>query len=454
MTRTILLALVLLAPIGPLLAADAPAGDPAASASEPVPPADTPPPQLVENPLGPLPVDTPEHEAYAHGHYWLFLVWNLFTFAVLWLMLQSRFASRVRRFAERITRRPNLVVMTCVAIFSTVMQLVSLPLAIGTGWLREKRYGFMNQDLAAWMGDRGKQFLVSLAIRLLLVTLLYLAMRRLGRAWWVPGAALTIACTIVGIAVAPVFVDPLFNTFTPLQDQDLRRDILDLAHGQGIPADEVYQMDASRQSEHNNAYVTGLLGTQRIVLYDTLLKRFAPREIRAIMGHEMGHYVLHHVWRTVGVVVPIILLGFLFVDRLARRLIASHPRWDIRRIEDPASIPVVVMIALLFTVLTGPLVATYSRHQESAADRFALEVTRDPEAAASTFAKFGRYDLSEYEVHPLIEALLFTHPSVNNRIRRAQAWARAHPEAAPAAPASTAPASGAAPVDPAAAAGN
>jgi len=342
-------------------------------------------------------------------------------------MLQSRFASRVRRFAEGITRRPNVMVMWCVAIFSVVLQIVSLPLAIGTGFLREKRYGFMNQDFGAWMGDRGKHFLVTLCVRLLLVMLLYVLIRRLGRGWWVPGAAVTIALTIVGVAVTPVFVDPLFNTFTPLEDRDLRRDILELAHSRGIPAEEVYQMDASRQSEHNNAYVTGLLGTQRIVLYDTLLKRFAPREIRAIMGHEMGHYVLRHVWKTVAFLVPFILIGFLFVDRMARRLIDSHPRWDIRRLEDPAALPLVVLLALLYTLLTGPAIAAYSRHQESAADRFGLELTRDPEAAASTFAKFGRYDLSEYEVHPLIETLLFSHPSVNNRIRKAQAWARAHP---------------------------
>jgi STE24 endopeptidase len=387
-------------------------------------------PALVENPLGPLPVDTPEHEAYAHGHYWLFLVWNVFILGFLWVLLQSRFASRVQGWVERLTRRPNLKVAACVAIYSAALWLVSLPLAIATGYAREKRYGFMNQDFAAWMGDRGKQFVVSLVVRLLLVTLLFVLMRRLGRAWWVPGAALTIACSILGIVIAPVFIDPLFNTFTPLRDQALRTEILDLAHRQGIPADEVYEMDASVQSEHNNAYVTGLFHTQRIVLYDTLLKRFAPREIRAVMGHEMGHYVLHHIWKTVAFLVPIILLGFLLADRVTRRLIASHPRWDIRRIEDPAAVPALALVALLYLLATGPAIATFSRHQESAADRFGLEVTRDPEAMASSFIKFGRYDLSEYEAHPLIELLLFSHPSVDNRVRQAQAWARAHPGSA------------------------
>jgi STE24 endopeptidase len=401
-----------------------------AAADEP-PPAGAP--ALVEDPLGPPPVDTPEHEAYAHGSYWLFLAWNLFTLGFLWVLLQSRFASRVQGWAERMTRRPNLKVMTCVAFYSATLWLVSLPLAIATGFLREKRYGFMNQDLAGWMGDRGKQFVVSLLVRLLLVTLLYLLMRRLGRSWWMPGAVLTIGCSILGIVVAPVFIDPLFNTFTPLHDQALRSEILDMAHRQGIPAHEVYEMDASVQSEHNNAYVTGLFHTQRIVLYDTLLKRFAPREIRAVMGHEMGHYVLRHIGKTVAFLAPIILLGFLMVDRAARRLIASHPRWDIRRIEDPASLPVVALVALLYLLLVGPAIATFSRSQESAADRFGLEMTRDPEAMASSFIKFGRYDLSEYEAHPLIEFLLFSHPSVDNRVRQAQAWAHAHPGSVPAA---------------------
>ena len=420
---------VALVTIGFAAAADAP---PPAAQTAPAPPAAAP--TLVENPLGPLPVDTPEHEAYAHGHYWLFLAWNLFTLGFLWALLQSRFASRVQGWAERLTRRPNLKVMVCVASFSAMLWLVSLPPAIATGFFREKRYGFMNQDFAGWLGDRGKGFLVSLVVRLLLVTLLYLLMRRLGRSWWVPGAVLTIGCSIVGIVIAPVFIDPLFNTFTPLHDQALRADILDLAHRQGIPAHEVYEMDASTQSEHNNAYVTGLFHTQRIVLYDTLLKRFAPREIRAVMGHEMGHYVLHHIWKTVAFLVPIVLLGFLLVDRAARRLIASHPRWDIRRIEDPASVPVVALVALLYLLAVGPAIATFSRHQESKADSFGLDVTRDPEAMASSFIKFGRYDLSEYEAHPLIELLLFSHPSVNNRVRQAQAWARAHAESAPAEP--------------------
>jgi len=389
-------------------------------------------PSLVENPLGPPPRDTPEHEAYAHGSYRLFLLWNLFTLALLWFLLQSRFAAGVQRWAERLTRRANLKVAACVVVFSATLWVLSLPLAIVTGFVREKRYGFMNQGFDGWIGDRGKQFLVSLLVRLLLAPLLYLLMRRIGRAWWLPGAALTIACTVFGIVVTPVFVDPLFNTFVPLRDQSLKQEILDMAHREGIPADEVYEMNASRQSEHNNAYVTGLLGTQRIVLYDTLLKRFAPREIRSVMAHEMGHYVLRHIWKTVAFLTPLILLGFFLVDRTARRLIAAHPLWDIRRIEDPASLPVVALAALLYLLAMGPAIATYSRHQESEADRFGLELTRDPEAAASSVIKFGQYDLSEYEAHPLIELLLFSHPSVNNRVRAAQAWARAHPGSVPA----------------------
>jgi STE24 endopeptidase len=193
----------------------------------------------------------------------------------------------------------------------------------------------------------------------------------------------------------------------------------------------VYQVDASRQSEHTNAYVAGLLGTQRIVLYDTMLKRFTPREIRSVMGHEMGHYVLHHVWKTVAFAALLVVPGLWLVDLLARRVIRARPSWGIGGLEQPASMPLLLLLLSLGLVAARPAISTYSRWQERSADRFGLDVVRDPEAAASTFRKFAEHDLSELNVHPFIETALYTHPSGANRIRFAQQWAAAHGSAAP-----------------------
>jgi STE24 endopeptidase len=279
------------------------------------------------------------------------------------------------------------------------------------------------------MGDQAKARAVSIVVQAIFFPILYIVIRRLGRSWWLPGAALAIVFVIIGQVVAPVFIMPLFNTFTPLEDDALRREILELAHAQGIPAGEVYQVDASRQSEHTNAYVAGILGTQRIVLYDTMLRRFTPREIRFVMGHEMGHYVMHHVWKTVAFIGAFIVVGLWLVDVAARRIIPARPGWGIGGIEQPASLPLVLLLLSLVSIAARPAISTYSRWQEHASDRFGLDVVRDPEAAASTFRKFSLIDLSELNVNPAIEFLLYTHPSGANRIRFAQEWAAAHGQA-------------------------
>src|SRR5207245_2202748 len=167
---------------------------------------------------------------------------------------------------------------------------------------------------------------------------------------------------------APVFIAPLFNTFEPLKDAQLRSEILAIAKREGIPANEVYQVDASRQSSHHNAYVAGLLGTQRIVLYDTVLKSFAPREIKTIMGHEMGHYVLHHIWKTVAFLAVLLLPVFYIVDRVSRRLIERRPDLGIAAISDPSSLPLIALVSIVLLFLAGPAIATFSRMQERQAD--------------------------------------------------------------------------------------
>jgi STE24 endopeptidase len=312
-------------------------------------------------------------------------------------------------------------------LFSLLNVAASFPLGFYAGFVREKRYGFLNQDLGGWLLDQTKGLAVGLVLQAILLPILYWAIRRWGRSWWLPGAALTIVFVVLVQAVFPIVIAPLFNTFEPLRDESLKQDILTLAHAQGIPADQVYQVDASRQSEHNNAYVAGLLGTQRIVLYDTLLRRFTPREIRSIMGHEMGHYVLHHIWKSTAFASVLVVIALLIVDRAGRRIIRARPGLGIRGLEEPASLPLVVLLLSVLMIPARPIISIYSQAQESAADRFGLEVVKDPEAAASTFLKFGRYDLNERHVHPIIEKILLTHPSVAHRVETARAWAGSHP---------------------------
>ncbi len=390
------------------------------------PEATAPAPRMVEHPLGEIPQDDPLMESYSHGNYVLYVIGFLWTLGSLGLIVFSGFGSTLQAWSGRFGRSPGLKVAACAALFTLVTFLAQLPLAFYRGYARERSYGFANQTLAGWIGDQGKGLLVSFVLEPIFFVVLYAAMRRFERRWWVAGACLAILSAILVVAVAPVYIAPLFNTFEPLKDAGLRSEILAMARREGIPADEVYQVDASLQSSHNNAYCAGLLGTERIVLYDTLLRSFTPREIKAVMGHEMGHYALHHVWKTIGFLATLILPGFFLLDRVSRRLIERRPGLGIVAISEPSSMPLIVLVLSVFLFLASPVIATFSRIQEHQADRFGLEATRDPVAAASALLKFGRLDLDEYHVNPWIEALLYEHPSLERRVRVAQEFARRH----------------------------
>ena len=233
----------------------------------------------VENPLGDVPPDDPGMESYSHGNYLLYLVDILWSAAFLAIVVFSGFAATLQEWAGKAGRSPNRRVAIYAVLFALVTFAGGFPLDVYAGFLREKAYGFANQTFAAWLGDRGKRLLVSAIVQAIFFVILYVTIRRLGRRWWVAGSILAVLFVILVMAIYPVFIAPLFNTFEPLKDARLRAEILEMARREGIPADEVYQVDASRQSSHDNAYVAGLLGTQRIVLYDTILEQFTPREI-------------------------------------------------------------------------------------------------------------------------------------------------------------------------------
>jgi Zn-dependent protease with chaperone function len=389
-------------------------------------PGNAEPPALVSHPLADVPPDDPIMEAYSHGNYVLFLVEYLWSAALLAVIVVSGFGATLLVWAGRAGGPAGLRVAIYAGLFGLVTFLGNLPLRVYASFVREKEYGFARQTFAAWLGDRGKGLVVGLIVQTVFLVILYAAIRRFGRLWWMAGAFLTVLFTILVVAITPVFIAPLFNRFEPLTDRALRAEILEMARREGIPADEVYEVDASRQSGHNNAYVAGLLGTERIVLYDTLLRNLHPREIKAVMGHEMGHYVLHHVWKTVAFLSLLIVAGAFLIDRISRRIIERRPGLGIPALDEPSSLPLMAFVLTALLFFAGPLLATFSRAQEQEADRFGLEVTNDPAAAASAFLKYGRLDLDEYHVSPWIETLLYTHPSLARRIGMAQDYARRH----------------------------
>ena len=256
-------------------------------------------------------------DAYFEGGYWL-LLWDfLYSAAVLLLLLNLGWSAAMRDRAERIAGRLGRGLswsrtgLYWVQMF-TVITIAQFPMLVYEGYVREHKYGLATQSFAPWLGDQVKAFAVNLILFGILLVPLYLVLRR-SRHWWIWGSLVSFLFLVFAVVISPVYIFPIFNTFTRLEDKAIREPILGLARANGIPADDVWVVDASRQTTRVSANVSGLLGTTRITINDNMLKRCSLPEIEAAMGHEMGHYVLHHNYKGVVSLGLITFLGFVFL---------------------------------------------------------------------------------------------------------------------------------------------
>jgi STE24 endopeptidase len=289
------------------------------------------------------------------------------------------------------------------------------------GFFRESQYGLMNQSFAQWFGDQGKGLFLGLLFGGIAVAALFQGVRRQPRAWHLWGAAISVVFVMIDACAGPVFIAPMFNQYTELQDLRIKERILSLARANGIPATGVYEVDASRQSKRISANVSGFLGTERITLNDNLLKRCTPEEVMAVMGHEMGHYVLNHVYKYVLFALVAAAIGFASLRWLLGLSLARlGNRWGIRSIDDPAVLPLAVLILSALSFLFTPVGNTYTRIQEYEADIFGLNAARQPDAEAEVALKLGEY--RKLDPTPLEEWLFFDHPSGRTRIYSAMRW--------------------------------
>jgi len=363
-------------------------------------------------------------KAYALGNYLLDGIELVYSGLVLVALLATGLSARMRNRARRLVRFGPLQNAFYWVQFLILTALAAFPLTLYRSYFRERAYGLLTQVLPEWLFDQIKGLLVGCLLGALGVMALYGVVRRTPRSWWLWGSGVALLFLILSIAIAPVFIAPLFNKFTPVQDPALKDRILDMAHRHRVPADDVYQMDASRRTDRISAYVSGMLGTTRIVMFDTTLRRCTPAEIQMIVGHEMGHYVLDHVWKHIAFLGILIVLGFLFVRWGFERAIRRWPRMGIEGIADVAGLPLALLLISIFFVVMTPLTRSWIRVHEQDADDFGLMASREPDAAATTFLKLGEY--RDLEPHPLVEALLYDHPSGRSRILNAMEWKRDH----------------------------
>jgi Zn-dependent protease with chaperone function len=342
----------------------------------------------------------------------LYFVGFVYGVAVLLIILRSGISVRLRDLAGRVTRNRFLVAALFYALVSLVITAMEFPLALYRGFILPHQFDLTDQSLLSWLGDFAKAVGVNIIILAPIAGVTLMIMRHFRR-WWVALWLGSIPLIVLGVVLEPLIIDPLFNKFEPLRDPILRRDLLAEAARAGIEGSRVYQVNASKQTKTMNAYMTGLGPSKRIVLYDTLLQKMDHDEIIATMGHEMGHYVLHHLWKGIAFAVAVSFFGFLIAQWIYER---GLPWWGFTDRADPAALPWLLLVAAVITFALSPVDSGFSRHVEHEADRFGLELTHLNEASASSMVKFTEDAKQDPNPPAFIEWWRYSHPSAQKRI--------------------------------------
>ena len=366
-------------------------------------------------------------DAYFEGGYWLEGLSWLWTLGVAVALLGG---GRMRRLRDAVRARFRSELVSDLATLAPILvasALLTLPLTIWVGYFREHAYGLSNQTFGGFLGDWAKGLAVSLVLGTPALVAIYAVVRRWPRNWWIRGAGLATLFLVFGIVIAPVFVAPLFNDYKKLEAGALRDDILSMARAHRIPADDVFWFDASKQTKRVSANVSGLGATMRISLNDNLLVR-SPREtVLAVLGHEMGHYVLGHVVELVLEFAVVLVAGFAFLhfafDPLRRRFATG---WRIESLGDPAGWPLASALLATFFLLATPVTNTIIRTNEAEADAFGIAVSAEPDGFAHAAVQLSEY--RKMRPGPIEELLFYDHPSGYDRIHRSMSWKAEHLE--------------------------
>jgi len=365
-------------------------------------------------------------DAYFQGGYWLDLWTFLWSAAAYLVLLHTGVSARMRNLAERLTRVRALQIGAYWVQFLLAVAVMTLPLTVYRDYVREHRYGLSNLTFPAWLGELGKGLALSAVLGGLAMIVLYAAVRRFPRTWWLWGAVASVAFGAFVALIVPIVVVPIFNDPKRLTDQRVVAPILSLARASGIGAHDVWEVDASKQSKRISANVSGLFGTERITLNDNLLNRASLPEIQAVMGHEMGHYVLNHIHKALLQFGIVIVAGFALLATLFERLRAQSPRWQLRGIDDVAGLPLAALLLSSYLFLLTPVLNSLVRVQEYEADLYGLNASAQPDGFAQVALKLGEY--RKLDPGPIEEFVFYDHPSGRTRIYSAMRWKAEHPE--------------------------
>jgi Zn-dependent protease with chaperone function len=390
-----------------------------ASAQQPSATPDAQQPAASTQASAPVPVPEPSEKALSYYRSGI-AIW---AFNILWgllipvCFLFTGFSARIRDWARRIGRWWFFVIGVYFAIFLIINFVIDLPLAYYQDYARQHAYDLSNQTFGKWFGDEIKGLMIGVIAGFLFLWVPYLLLKKSPRRWWLYTGLLAIPFLFLVILIQPVWIDPLFNKFGPMKNKELETKILSLAERAGIEGSRVYEVEKSEDTKALNAYVTGFGNTKRIVLWDTIIAKLDEDELLFVMGHEMGHYVLGHVWKTILFFSLLIMVTLYAIHRTAGWLIKKYQhRFGFTELSDIASLPLIILLFSFYFLIVTPIALAFSRHNEHESDRFGLEITRNNRAAATAFVKLQEENLGVPRPHILLKLWRASHPPLGERI--------------------------------------
>jgi len=365
-------------------------------------------------------------EEYSKIRNLLFFLSTPLEWLIYFLILLFGLSKAIKNWAENSSRYKLLQTAIYLLWLSVFAYLATFPLSY-ISFKLSKTYHISTQSFASWMKDELIDFWINYGTWLIIVPVLYWLMKKSQKRWWLYGWLLSIPFTLFMMFLQPVVIDPLYNDFYPLKNKALETKILTLAEKAQIPATHVFEVNKSEETNALNAYVTGIGSNARIVLWDTTLNKLSDNQILFIMAHEMCHYVEKHIYFGIAGYLLISLLGLYLTYRIMNW---ATRRWGnelkISDVRDIRSLPLFFMILSMLLFAASPFTNFTSRYQETRADKYAIEMTKKPEAAITSFQELTRSGLSQVNPPLLVKIFRYTHPSMLDRISALEEYELKH----------------------------
>lgn len=358
--------------------------------------------------------------------FWGQLSTILYGWIILWLVLGWRLAPKYRDWAEKATSVRFLQAAIFAPPLLVTLAVLNIPFDVVEQWVLRK-FGISVQGWASWIWDWTKGQIITLIIGTLLVWIFYAVIHRSPKRWWFYFWLISLPLLVLAVFLQPLIIDPLFHKFEPLAQKDppLTASLEEMVQraDQNIPPERMYWMNASEKLNAINAYVTGVGASKRIVVWDTTIAKMTTPQIVYVAGHEMGHYVLNHIWKGLAFGAAALFVLFYLGRRTVGLLLARFgENWRIRGLDDWASLPALLLLISVFSFIGSPIDAALSRYVEHQADQYGLEVTHgltpdSNQVAAQSFQILGEVDLDDPDPNPLAVFLFYSHPPIRDRVR-------------------------------------